>query len=109
MTLLPSSEKFLKKALQKECDLLRKAKKGLLEMNNWRPISLLNVDYKILATIFAKHLKLTSDSIIDEKQSGFMTNRNISNNIRLVLDILDHSKLVEDDSFIFFLRFLQSI
>lgn len=30
--------------------------------------------------------------VIDESQSGFMNNRHISNNIRLVLEVLDYSK-----------------
>jgi len=45
------------------------AKKDPLLLDNWRPISLLNSDYKIFALILAK--RLTSDSI-DESQSGFM-------------------------------------
>lgn len=45
------------------------------------------------------------DYIIDETQSGFMRNRHISNNIRLVLDLIDYSD--DDESFILFFRFLQ--
>jgi len=46
-------------------------------------------------------------SVLDEAQSGFIINRHISNNIHLVLDILDYSSLVSDDSFVlFFFRFL---
>lgn len=78
--------------------LIPKPKKDLLLIDNWRPISLLNCDYKIIATVFAKRLKTILEDIIDETQSGFLNNRHISNNIRLVLDLLDYSELVSDDS-----------
>ena len=63
--------------------LIPKPNKDPLFIDNWRPISLLNIDYKIFASIIAKRLKNVLDPIIDEVQSGFMRNRHISNNIRL--------------------------
>lgn len=72
-------------------------RKYILLLDNWRPICLLNNDYKIIALVLAKHLKNVLDYIIDETQSGFMKGRHISNNIRLVLDIKDSS-----DSFLDF-------
>lgn len=53
-------------------------------------------------------MKYILDDIVDETQSGFMTNRHISNNIRLVLDILDYSALISDDSFIRLLDFYKA-
>lgn len=53
--------------------LIPKSKKDLLFIDNWRPICLLNNEYKILATIFAKRLKTILDSIIDQTQSGIDT------------------------------------
>ncbi len=70
--------------------LIPKPKKDLLLIDNWHPISLLNCDYKIIATIFAKRLQIILQDIIGETQSGFLKNRHISNNIRLVLDLLDY-------------------
>ena len=58
--------------------------------------------------MLAKRLKVVLDTIVDETQTGFMRNRHISNNIRLVLDILDYSDLVSDDSFILFLDFYKA-
>lgn len=46
--------------------------------------------------------------MIDICQSGFMCNRHIANNIRLVLDILDYRDLVQDDSMILFLDFYKA-
>uniref|UniRef100_A0A3P9LB20 Reverse transcriptase domain-containing protein n=1 Tax=Oryzias latipes TaxID=8090 RepID=A0A3P9LB20_ORYLA len=88
--------------------LIPKPKKDVLLIDNWRPICLLNNDYKILASVFAKRLKSVLNSVIAETQSGFMQNRLISNNIRLVLDILDYSHLISDDSFILFLDFYKA-
>ncbi len=40
--------------------------------------------------------------------SGFMKGRNISNNIRLVLDLLDYSDLVNEEALILFLDFYKA-
>ena len=73
----------------------------------WRPISLLNNNYKILAIIFAKHLKAILDSIMNEIQSGFMRNRHTST-IRLILDILDYPEFIQNDSFILLIDFYKA-
>lgn len=85
--------------------LIPKPKKDLTNLDNWPPITFLNKDYKIFATIFAKRMKACLDTIIDETQSGFMRGRHIMNIIRLVLDLLDYNELVEHNSFIIFLDF----
>ncbi len=51
-------------------------------IKNWRPVSLLNVVYKIGSTCIANRLKLVLPSLINEDQTGFMTNRFIGDNIR---------------------------
>ncbi len=88
--------------------LIPKPKKDPLLIDNWRPISLLNNDYKIFALVFAKRIKTVLEHIIDETQSGFMRNRHISNNIKLVLDLIDYSDLCSDESFILFVDFYKA-
>ncbi len=66
---------------------------------------MINNDAKILAYIFADRLKKCLDYIIDECQSGFMKGRHISNNIRLILDLIDYNKFITDNSFILFVDF----
>lgn len=83
-------------------------KKDLFLLDNWRPISLLNNDDKVFALIFAKRLKSVLDSIIEETQSGFMRNRHITNNIRLVLYILDYPEFNVENGFILFLDFCKA-
>lgn len=86
-----------------------KPKKEVLLIDNWHPICLLNNDYKILALLLAKIIKEVLDEIIDETHSGFMRNRHISNNVRLVLDIHDYSDLITEDSFILLLIFIKHL
>ena len=57
-------------------------------LHNKRPISLLNVDYKILSGILAERLKNVLPEIIRQTQKGFLKNRYIGENIRLVYDIM---------------------
>ncbi len=86
--------------------LIPKSNRDPLLIENWRPISLLNTDYKIIALVLAKRIKSILNNIIDECQSGFIPQRHISNNIRLILDVLDYSDLISTDSFILFSSFL---
>lgn len=85
--------------------LIPKPQKDILLLDNWRPITLLNNDYKIFALCLACKLKKVLHDIIEESQNGFMTGRYIIDNIRLVLDLLDYSDLISENSFILFLDF----
>jgi len=72
--------------------LLPKKDKDLMEIKNYRPISLLTVDYKIIAKTMANRLKACIGNLIHFDQSGFLKGRNIGNNIRLLLDIIDFTE-----------------
>lgn len=88
--------------------LIPKPGKDPLFIENWRPITLLNVDYKILAQIYARRLKKGLNSIINETQTGFMAGRHISSNVRLILDLIDYSEFIETNSLIMFLDFYKA-
>lgn len=60
-------------------------------IKNWRPISLLNVSYKIASGCIANRIKSILPTIIHEDQSGFMSKRFLGDNIRLLYDILNIS------------------
>ena len=57
-------------------------------IKNWRPISLLNAVYKIGSSCIASRLKTVLSDIINEDQTGFMRNRYIGDNIRLIYDTI---------------------
>ena len=62
-------------------------KKGdRLDLKNWRPISLLNVDYKIGTKTLANRLKTVLPSILNEDQTCGVPGRSIFDNLRLVRD-----------------------
>ena len=79
-----------------------KANKDHRIIENRRPISLRNTDYKLLAYIFKTRLQSGISNIVAESQSGFLKGRSIHNNIRLVMDIVEYRDLIRDDGFIFF-------
>ena len=61
-------------------------------MKNWRPISLLNVAYKIASSSIAFRLKNVLGSIVSEDQTGFLPGRLMATNIRQLYDILYHTE-----------------
>ncbi len=61
--------------------LIPKPEKDFLYLENWRPISLINSDYKLFASLYAKRFKLCLNETISPSQSGFMKKRHISNKI----------------------------
>lgn len=68
--------------------LIPKKDRDLLLINNWRPITLLNVDFKILTKALANRMKGKFPFLIDSNQLGYMQGRNIAHNIRRTLDII---------------------
>ena len=73
--------------------LLPKKDRDPLLINNYRPITLLTSDYKIVAKCFANRLKRCLCDLIHSDQSGFMKGRNIGHNIRLILDIIEYTEM----------------
>ena len=88
--------------------LFPKSGKDKRILDNLRPITLLNTDYKLLSGCIATRLKLGLSQIINETQSGFLGGRSIHNNIRLVLDLIDYSHLFIESGFILFLDFYKA-
>ena len=70
--------------------LLPKPGKDNILLENWRPISLLNVDYKIATKVIANRIKNVLPKLIHETQTGFMKGRYIGENIRLIFETIDN-------------------
>lgn len=69
--------------------LLPKNGKDLRWLKNWRPLSLLNTDYKIIAKLLATRLQDVLPKLINEDQAAYIKNRYIGENIRKIIDIFE--------------------
>jgi len=69
--------------------LLPKPNKDLLLLKNWRPLTLMNADYKIITSCLAHRIKKYLNKLISPEQSGFMSNRYIGENIFKITSLVD--------------------
>ena len=72
-------------------------------LKNWRPITLLNVDYKIIAKCFASRLKNILPNIIHTDQKGYVQGRYISEANRHIQDVIRYVDDTDDEGIIIFL------
>jgi hypothetical protein len=70
-------------------------KKDRTEISNYRPITLLNTDYKILTKVLAIQLVEHIHALIHEDQAGFIPQRSIFNQIRLAQSIITYAEISE--------------
>ncbi|CAC5423464.1 unnamed protein product [Mytilus coruscus] len=75
-------------------NIIFKNKGDQSDLKNFRPISLLNVDYKILARVMANRFKYVLPKVISPNQSCCILGKDISDTVASVRDIMD---LVEMD------------
>ena len=64
--------------------------KNVAFIKNWRPITLLNVDYKIFTHVIKNRLLRSLPHIISNVQSGFQAGRSTSDNLILMYLTLEH-------------------
>ena len=72
--------------------LLPKPGKDPLYASNYRPITLLNCDYKIFSKVINNKLIPFLPKLIHYDQNGFIKGRSIGDNIRLIFDIIEYAK-----------------
>ncbi len=72
--------------------LLPKIGKNRLHLKNWRPISLLNTDYKIIVKSLALRLLTVFPNIISDDPSGYLKGRYIGQSNRILEDITFFTK-----------------
>ena len=73
--------------------LIPKGDENLTELKNWRPISLLNIDYKILSKVLARRMEKVLPKLVHSDQTGFVNGRYIGQNIRLLNDIMEYTDI----------------
>ena len=83
--------------------LLPKGEKDICFLENWRPISLLNVDYKIATKSISNRIKKVITNIISNAQTGFVKGRYIGENIRLLSEIIEYVNELDLPALLFFL------
>ena len=85
--------------------LIPKKDKDKKYLKNWRPISLLNNDYKIVTKALALRLEKVLPAIISSNQTGYVKGRYISESIRIITDMMSFTKKKNIPSLAVFLDF----
>ena len=73
--------------------LFEKRDQDRCDPKNWRLISLLKHDAKIASKVIAERMKPILPGLTHHNQSGYIPGRNISENIRFILDIMEYTKV----------------
>ena len=74
-------------------------------LKNYRPLSLSNIDYKIIAFCFARRLQNILQKLISDEQSAYVKGRYIGENARIILDIFEYCETYDNDGVLLFLDF----
>jgi hypothetical protein len=80
------------------CPLYKKNKKDRIE--NYRPITLMNCDYKLYTKMMANRLVKEITTIIDKAQAGFIPGRQISALTQLTRMVMAYAEALEEDGMI---------
>ena len=72
--------------------LTEKKDQDRCDLQNWRPIFLLIVGTKTVSKVVAEIMKSLLPKLLHYYQSGYISGRNISENIRSILDVTDYTK-----------------
>ena len=59
-------------------------------LTNWRPISLLNCDYKILSKVLYLRLRSVIEEIVHPDQTCSIPGRSIQDNVHLIINLIDY-------------------
>ena len=85
--------------------LIPRKNKAANLLKNWRPITLLNCDYKIEAKCVASRIQKFLPRLIDNDQTGFLKNRFIGENIRLVDSVINYANKEQIPGLLLFIDF----
>ena len=72
--------------------LIPKKQANSLYLRQWRPLTMLNLGYKILAKALANRLKESLPNLISDTQTAFLPGRQISSTLRTTIDITRYGK-----------------
>lgn len=85
-------------------------KKGVdrKQIRNWRPISLLNTDNKILTKAMSIRLQPVLNEILHGDQTSFLPKRYIGENLRTIQDVIDFTDASSTPAFLLALDFYKA-
>ncbi|CAI7916027.1 unnamed protein product [Closterium sp. NIES-54] len=75
------------------------------KLDNYRPITLLNFTYKVLARVVANRMRSLLHRVISEEQYGFIPGRRISDAIGVVADVIEAAKKGDEDWYLLLVDF----
>ena len=85
--------------------LIPKKNKPTNLLKNWRPITLLNFNYKIATKSIASRIRKVLPKIINNDQTGFLKGRFIGENIRLIDSIINYTNTEKIPGLLLFVVF----
>ena len=80
--------------------LIHKKEKDRTNVANYRPISLPNIDYKLLSKVLATRIKGVINKVIHSDQIEFLEDRFIGEGVRKVQDITQHVERNEEEGYV---------
>ena len=80
--------------------LIEKKDKDKRFIKNWRPISLLNVDYKIISKALVSRVKTVLPNSISPYQTAYVENRFIGENVILIAKIIEITDVLSKEGFL---------
>ena len=80
--------------------MLEQKDKGKTFLKDWRPISLLNADMKIMSKVLSTRIENVLPFLISPNQTVYAKNRLISEDGRVISDILEISNSIALEGFL---------
>lgn len=78
------------------------------EITNWRPITLLNVDFKIYSKAIAKRLQSCIKEVVHTDQTGFIRGRCIGENLNNIQNVIHHASAQNEQNYILALDYTKA-
>ena len=89
--------------------LIEKQGKDRTLIENWRPISLINVDAKIISKVIAARIKKVLPSIIHHNQTGYVKDRYIGETVRSIFYIMEFTDSQNIPGILIFIDFKKAL
>ena len=85
--------------------LIEKKDKDRCFLENWRPISLLNVDSKIASKVISARIIKVLPTIVHFNQTGYVKDRYTGEATKSILDIMTYTKQTSKSGVLLFIDF----